>query len=178
MSNHTAACLTVRYSLITKFWPMRCKHSCVTPLEVSFKEQDTLFLTPSSFLLAGKQTRYLKLEQPSWIPSGEVTCPGWNTIMREEIWILNYSKMLSYQFWTALFLTFMWEINFYLLSHYYFWYFCPSQPTYPNYQKIQGHILQIKHGCIGTGYGTGQPLLVSLDLWGPSSLGLSVSQPY
>lgn len=85
LSNHTAACLTVRYSLITKFWPMRCKHSCVTPLEVSFKEQDTLFLTPSSFLLAGKQTRYLKLEQPSWIPSGEVTCPGWNTIMRRNL---------------------------------------------------------------------------------------------
>lgn len=178
LSNHTAVCLTVRYRLKTKFWPMRCKYSCVIPLEVSLKEQDALFLTPSSFLRAGMQTRYLKLEKPSWIPWGEATCRGWDTIMREEIWILNYSKMMSYQFWTALFLTFMWEINFYLLKVIIiFLYFCPSQPANPSYQKnkIQGHILQIKHGCIGTGYGTEQPLLVSLDLWGLSSLGLSVN---
>lgn len=37
LPNHTAACLTVRYSLITKFWPMRCKYSCVTPLGSVFK---------------------------------------------------------------------------------------------------------------------------------------------
>lgn len=37
-------------------------------------------------------------------------------------------------------------------------------------------MLQTKHGYIGTGYGTGQPLLVCHDLRGPSFLGFLMNQ--
>lgn len=135
LSNHTAACLTFRYSLITKFWPMRCKYSRVTPLESVLK--GTGYPLSHSFL-----------------PS-----TGWNTDKIPEAWAAIMDTMrgshmprmkhyherrnLNLELFQDAVLPvldcslldfYVREINFYLFkSHYYFLSFCPSQPTNLNY---------------------------------------------
>ena len=167
--------LSAWYSCVTKFWPMGCKWNCVPPsLGNVLKGTGCPLPLPLPFYCLECRQDSLKLEQPSQTPRGGSHRP-WiieYRIAREEIWVFGNFKMLPYQFWAALFLTFMWEkyISFsshycYEFSHLYSW---PIPTTQEGYWKnmIQEHMLQTKPSYMGNGYGTGQPLLVYPDPWG------------
>lgn len=139
---------------------------------MSSKEQDALFLFlfPSTGWNADKIAWTLSSHPRH--REAEATGHGEHSIAREEIWVSGNFKMLPYQFWAALFLTFMWEKYISFSSHYYFefshLYSWPVPTTQEGYWKnmIQEHMLQTKPSYMGNGYGTAQPLLVYPDPWG------------